>query len=158
MKFTNRIKLTVLKGMEAIGTSASNMASNAKFKVQEINLEARKREILTEFSMAAFELWQNGETLPAPLDTMLKELRDVDERLSIVRAQKVAHVEEPPEFSMEVAAEESTGEETDAETPVLADVLPTAEAEDLAPCPEPPECGSAPESETWAEEALRQEP
>jgi hypothetical protein len=85
-----RLKLIWLRAMEALGTSASNMASNAKFKVQEINLESRRREILTEFSTTAFDLWQKGQSLPTPLDTMLKELCDVDEKLSVVRAQKYA--------------------------------------------------------------------
>ena len=90
--FSSRVKLTVLKGMEALGTTASNLASNAKLKVNEINLENRRREILTNFSLQAFELWQKGVELPAPLAEMLEELSDTEARLSVLRAQKYAKV------------------------------------------------------------------
>ena len=90
--FSSRVRLALLKGMEAIGTSASNMASNAKLKANEINLENRRREILTNFNLQAFELWQKGVPLPEPLSQMLTELSDVEDRLSLLRAQKYAKV------------------------------------------------------------------
>lgn len=92
-KMINQVKLALLKGMEAVGTSASNMASSAKHRVAEINLETRRREILTEFSLSAFALWQKGEQLPEPLNGMLQELSELDDRLSVLRAQRYAPVE-----------------------------------------------------------------
>ena len=91
-KWMNRLKLTWLKGMEMLGTAASNLVNNAKHKVAEINLETRRREISTEVSMLAFDMWQKGEKLPEPLEALLRELSDLDERLSVLRAQKYAHV------------------------------------------------------------------
>ena len=38
-QFGNKVKLTVLKGMEAIGQGASNLASNAQQRLQELNLD-----------------------------------------------------------------------------------------------------------------------
>ena len=120
---SSRVKLAWLKGMEAIGTSASNLASNAKQKVTEMNLETRRREILTDVSLKAFEMWQKGETLPEPLSGMLQELSEVDERLSVLRAQKYDAAleaqhepsqEEPDEASE--AASESTEEAVTDET------------------------------------------
>lgn len=93
----NRMKLAWLKGMEKLGTAASNLASNAKFKAQEIKYETRRREILTEFSMNAFDLWQKGEKLPEPLDAMLRELSELNEKLSALRALKYAAVEQSVE-------------------------------------------------------------
>ncbi|NLI20210.1 MAG: hypothetical protein GX418_01470 [Clostridiales bacterium] len=90
--FSSRVKITFLKGMEALGTSASNLASNAKLRVIEINLQNRRREILTDFSLQAFELWQKGVQLPGTLSEMLKELSDIEERLTVLRAQKYAKV------------------------------------------------------------------
>ena len=111
-KLINRMKLTWLKGMEAIGVSASNMADSAKTKVQEINLETRRREILTSFTMTAFELWQNGETLPASLESILQELKDVDEKLSVLRAQKYARVKGNDEDAEPAVEESPAGEES----------------------------------------------
>ena len=91
-RLSSQIRLTLLRGMEALGTTASNMASSAKLKVNEINLENRRREILTDFSLQAFELWQKGVEMPEPLSSMLVELSDVENRLSLLRAQKYAKV------------------------------------------------------------------
>ncbi len=126
-KFTNRVKLAWLKSMEVIGTSASNMADNAKHKLAEINLETRKREIMTEFNLKAFELWQNGTPLPPPLDELLGELSDVDERLNMLRAQRYA----------KVASKQEDAAATPAVSPVDADVTISEPQEQLPP-PENP--------------------
>ena len=76
-QFGNKVKLTVLKGMEAIGQGASNLASNAQQRLQELNLDNQRRELLNAFPLKAYELWQKGESLPQPLEEMLKELKDV---------------------------------------------------------------------------------
>ena len=93
-RFTRKINIAVLKTMEALGTSAANLASNAKLKVNELTLETRRREILTDFSLQAFELWQKGVSLPDPLAGMLTELSDIESRLSVLRAQKYAKLNE----------------------------------------------------------------
>ena len=72
-QFGNKVKLTVLKGMEAIGQGASNLASNAQQRLQELNLDNQRRELLNAFPLKAYELWQKGESLPQPLEEMLKE-------------------------------------------------------------------------------------
>lgn len=92
-KMGNRIKLAWLKSMEVLGTSASNLADNAKTKVNELNYESRRREILTEFSLKAFELWQKGVELPEPLSDMCQELSELDEKLNVLRAQKYAKLD-----------------------------------------------------------------
>ena len=92
-QFGNKVKLAVLKGMEAIGQGASNLASNAQQRLQELNLDNQRRELLNAFPLKAYELWQKGESLPQPLEEMLKEVKNVDERLNLSRAQRVAKVE-----------------------------------------------------------------
>lgn len=89
---SSRIRIAFLNIMQALGAAASHMASNAKLRVQEINLEARRHEILTEFSLQAFEMWHNGVKLPKELADMFVELSGIDDKLSIVRAQKYAKV------------------------------------------------------------------
>ena len=123
-KLTNQIKLAWLKGMEAVGVSASNMADTAKAKVQEINMETRRREILAAFTMTAFELWQSGEALPAPLESMLKELKDVDEKLSVLRAQKYAKAKVAADIQADVTGD---GELLDSEEVSSSEMLPAEE-------------------------------
>lgn len=89
----NNVKLAFLKGLEAIGNGASNMASNAHHRLNEINLETRRRELMSELPVRALDLWQNGAELPEPLNAMLRELSELDEQLTVLRAQRYARVE-----------------------------------------------------------------
>ena len=136
-KLSSRIKIALLRIMEAMGTTASHWASNAKLRVQEINLEARRHEILTESSLRAFELWHNRVKLPKELSDMFTELSEIDDKLSILRAQKYAKVK------ME-------GESADMDG---AEVLHTGEAP-----AEPVACTPAVEAEPSAEEAEAPKP
>ena len=88
------LKKTWLKGMEAIGNAASNIADNAKYKVTEMNLETRRREILADFGSIAYEMWQRGETFPPALEAQLKQLNALEEHLTAIRAQRIAAARE----------------------------------------------------------------
>lgn len=81
-----------LKSMEAISNTASNIASNTKYKVDEMNIVNRRREILSDFGAQAYELWQKGEKFPETLDALLKELSELDEALNAIRIEKLAGV------------------------------------------------------------------
>ena len=134
-QFGNKVKLTILKGMEAIGQGASNLASNAQQRLQELNMENQRRELLNAFPLKAYELWQKGERLPQPLEEMLTELKEVDERLNLIRAQRFAKVEEKKQ-NPETASEESPAEETASEETEDAGEAP-AEVPEETPVSEP---------------------
>lgn len=104
----NNVKTAFLKGLEALGKSASNMASSAHHRLNEINLETRRRELLSEIPVRALDLWQQGEPMPAQLGDMLCELSELDEQLTVLRAQRYARVEAE---GGEVAAETFPAEE-----------------------------------------------
>lgn len=116
-----------LRGMEAISNTASNIASNTKYKVDEMNIVNRRREILSDFGARAYELWQKGETFPEPLQELLTELSTLDEQLNAIRTEKLAGVktEEPAQegaeeahASGEAAAEAAEAAEEPAEAPL----------------------------------------
>lgn len=88
------LKKTWLKGMEAVGNAASNIADNAKYKVSEMNLETRRREILADFGSVAYEMWQRGEVFPPALEAQLEQLNALDEQLTAIRAQRFAATQE----------------------------------------------------------------
>ncbi len=90
--YSRKLKIAVLNLMQAMGSAASHLASNAKLRVAEINLESRRHELLTEFSLQAFEMWHNGVKLPEDLSAMFTEISEIDDRLSLLRAQKYAKV------------------------------------------------------------------
>ncbi len=88
------MKKTWLKGIEVIGNAASNIADNAKYKVNEMNLEAKRREILADFGSIAYDMWQKGETFPPALDAQLQQLNALEEQLTAIRAQRYAAAKE----------------------------------------------------------------
>ena len=134
------LKKTWMKGMEAVSNTASSIAENTKQKVNLMNLENRRKEILEDFGMIAYELWQKGEIFPDALDKQLKELSLVDAELAEFKA-KNAPAEEPveePAHEEESAAleapvmdmpEDVVQEEVD-ETPVPVMEIPEEEAEE----------------------------
>ncbi len=83
------LKSIWMKGMEAIGNTASNIASNTKYKVDEMNLLNRRREILSDFGAKAYAMWQKGEFLdfPESLKRDLEELTRLDNQLVDMRAE-----------------------------------------------------------------------
>lgn len=102
-----------LKSMEAISNTASNIASNTKYKVDEMNIVNRRREILSSFAAQCYEMWQKGEKFPEPLEALLQELNSLDEALNAIRVEKVAGVksEEEPKENEEAPAEETNADE-----------------------------------------------
>ena len=131
-KFSSRIKIAFLNVMQAFGSAASHLASNAKLRVSEINLESRRHEILTEFSLQAFEMWHNGTKLPKELSDMFKEIVEIDDKLSILRAQKYAKVKVDCDV-MDMESDEPMPTECEIEVP--ADAQPDEPEKPDAPEP-----------------------
>ncbi len=100
-----------LKSMEAISNTASSIASNTKYKVDEMNLVNRRREILSNLSAQCYEMWQKGESLPEPLDSLLQELSQLDEALNAIRVEKVAGVKSEEPADQAQPAEEKPQDE-----------------------------------------------
>lgn len=103
-----------LKSMEAISNTASNIASNTKYKVDEMNIVNRRREILSSFGAQCYEMWQKGEHFPENLEAQLQELSELDEALNAIRVEKVAGVkndDEPAENDASAEGEETEGTE-----------------------------------------------
>jgi peptidoglycan hydrolase CwlO-like protein len=98
-----------MKGMEAIGNTASSIASNTRFKVDEMNMVNRRAEILKDFGAKAYELWQKGAHFPEELEEQLQELGKLDEKLNDLRAERFAgvQVKEKEEAPAKEAAEET---------------------------------------------------
>jgi len=108
-EFGNNLKNIWMKGMEAIGNTASSIASNTRFKVDEMNMVNRRAEILKDFGAKAYELWQKGAHFPEELEEQLQELGKLDEKLNDLRAERFAgvQVKEKEEASAKEAAEET---------------------------------------------------
>lgn len=112
------LKSIWLKSMEAISNTASNIASNTKYKVDEMNIVNRRREILSDFGAQAYELWQKGEHFPECLEALLRELSELDEALNAIRTEKLAGVktdEDAADASQDTPEASDAAEADDAE-------------------------------------------
>jgi len=87
-----KIRKTWLKGMVAVGTAASKVANSSKHKVNEMTLESKRHEIMADFCLIAYDLWQKGTSLPQPLHDLLLELAQVDEALNTLHAERLANM------------------------------------------------------------------
>ena len=157
---TKGLKDFWMKSMEAIGNTASNIASNTKFKVEEMNMLNRRREILTDFGAKAYALWQKGERdiFPDELRTQLEELSHLDEKLNDLRAEKYGSGIVEPDAANSDAEEHPDGEtkenpssdETAADASNEADPDVKDAEEDEPPCDtgtDPSEASCGPVSE-----------
>lgn len=108
----------LLKCVQAIGQKASGMASDAQEKLNEINLDSRRREIMANFPLVAMNLWQEGAEFPEELSAMLEELAEIDSKLTLMRALKYAQIDEEEAEQEDVQTELITEGESNAEEPV----------------------------------------
>ena len=88
--FGSTVKSLFSKGMEAVGNAASTLASTTRFKVDELNLNNRKSEILRGFGARAYEMWKQGAQFPAELVTLLEQVAEADAELDRLRAERAA--------------------------------------------------------------------
>lgn len=103
---TKGLKGIWMKSMEAISDTASRIAANTKYKVNEMNIVNRRAEILKDFGAKSYALWQKGEQFPAELDELLAELHRLETELSEIRAEKVAAKPVAPVAPVETPAED----------------------------------------------------
>ena len=61
--FGDNMKTAFLKGLEALGKGASSLTNAAQHKINEMNLDSRRREILSEIPKCVMEMWKNGVEL-----------------------------------------------------------------------------------------------
>lgn len=133
---------TWIKSMEAISTAARGLANNTRYKVEELNLQSRRRELLNGFGATAYELWQKGERFPEEAEKLLRELDDLDAALKALEAEKMKNANTPEEKS--AGAEE----EADSVSCVAPGTAGDAPAEEYVPDAEDPQEDDAKEDET----------
>lgn len=144
------VKNAWMKGMELIGNTASSIANTTKYKVDEMNLVNRRREILNDFGAQAYSLWQKGASFPAELEEQLNELKKLDEQLNDLRAERVSGIDTS-------APAEKTPAEEKIPTIEIAEEeeAPTDSAEDISvEAPEAPEPDLNEETEATEEKKV----
>ena len=90
-----RAKALWIRGMKAVGNTAANIANNTKYKVDEVTIQNRRREVLNDLAHKTYAMWLKGESFPEPMEKLLDELKQLDEQLNDVRAAKYALTGKP---------------------------------------------------------------
>ena len=129
-----KFKSLWIKGMKAIGNTAANIANNTRYKVDEVTLQNRRREVLNDLANKAYALWLKGESFPEPMVRMLEELQQLDETLNDMRAEKYASTQKKPvnaapESGMDQSEEKDEGQdEEDGEDEEDPSVVPAEDS------------------------------
>ena len=86
----NKAKALWIRGMKAVGNTAASIANNTRYKVDEVTIQNRRREVIGDLASKAYALWLKGEKFPEQMTGMLEELKHLDEQLNDMRAEKYA--------------------------------------------------------------------
>lgn len=111
----DRAKTLWIRGMKAIGNTAASIANNTRYKVDEVTIQNRRREVLGDLANKAYALWLKGEQFPESMTKMLGELKQLDEQLNDIRAEKYAASLSGAVSASEEQTDENNSEETDEE-------------------------------------------
>ena len=116
----DKFKSLWIKGMKAVGNTAASIANNTRYKVDEVTIQNRRREVLNDLAHKAYALWLKGEQFPEPMNKMLEELKSLDEQLNDMRAEKYASSGKPVKPDEETEAAEINQEtEEEEDDPVF---------------------------------------
>ena len=132
----NNVKTAFLKGLEALGKTATSLTDAAQHKLSEMNLDTRRRELLAEIPKCVMQLWKEGVEMPEPLTNLLTELNELEEKLAAMRPQPEVKV---TESEAEVETEADPTEEETQEEDEACCAEPCGNAEDETPAEEEPE-------------------
>ena len=124
----DRAKSLWLKGMKAIGNTAASIANNTRYKVDEVTIQNRRREVMGDLAVKSYALWLKGVEFPEEMTRMLEELKTLDEQLNDMRAEKYASMGRVPESETQ---EEEPEEEEDEEPLPVEDSPVSAEINEL---------------------------
>ncbi len=139
------LKNFVLKGIEAIGNKANDIASTAKQKVDEYNLANEQKELFSAIGSKVFELFKQGAVLPDEVSDEMKKAMEIEQELNRIRAEKEtdagngeAHSYTETEAAIPAPEAPSAAEyaaKDDREGPVIEVEEPEKEAESIPDCP-----------------------
>ena len=124
MDIRDKAKAIWIKGMKAVGNTAASIANNTRYKVDEVTIQNRRREVLNDLAHKAYALWLKGESFPDQMEKLLNEMKKLDEQLNDMRAEKYALSGKPSQPSDAVAA---SNEEEEPQEEQQSEPLPVSE-------------------------------
>jgi len=115
------LKSFLKKGIEVIGSKASDLASNAKQKVGEYNLANEKKDLFCAIGSKIYEKFLNGETVPEGLEEELSRITEIEKELEAIRAEKEKAGENAEETAGEAGKRAQTEDKSIVEEPAATE-------------------------------------
>lgn len=84
-EFGQNLKNMVLKGIEAIGNTAGNIASSTKQKVEEFNLSNEMKELYAAIGEKVYAMAKEGVSFPDSISEELKKACETEKELLALR-------------------------------------------------------------------------
>lgn len=110
------LKNIVLKGIDLIGSKASDLASNAKQKVDLLSLTGQKNDLLAEIGKKVLGMSREGMAFPDEIQSLIQEVLKIDEELDSINAARKAQ-ESGPDQPAEPAPGNSNEDDLHKEEP-----------------------------------------
>lgn len=91
--FFDESKQIVVKTLEGISSTASKMAINTKYKAKEMSLESSRTELINKLGRESYDLWQKGVGFHTDIEKILNEIKDLDEKITLLRAERFSYID-----------------------------------------------------------------
>ena len=116
------VRNLLINGVKAVNSAANTIANTTRQKVDELNLQSDRKELMDQVAETAYKLWKDGAQLPEAIGTLMQEIAVIDDELARLQCKTEAKETNTTE-------EHDNGEdETDAPILNVADQGPYARA------------------------------
>lgn len=88
--FSTTFKYVVTKSAKFIGKTASTAVKATKYKLKEMDVLGKRRDLLKDLGDKVYELTANGLVLPEEAAEIVRQLTEVDMQLNTLRAEHAA--------------------------------------------------------------------
>lgn len=120
------------QGVDAVNNAVMHVSTVTRNKMDELSLQNQRRELMETLANTVYTQWQQGETYPESLTSILKQIKEVNDQLDTLAKQ----AEKPAEEPVTDAAKEPVAEAADETEKPEVTVEPAQEAEVPAPVKE----------------------
>ena len=88
--FTTSLKNILSQSAKFVGKTASSAAKATKYKMNEMNTQGKRRELIIELGEKVLELAKQGLKLPEEAGELVEQLNNVEADLNALRAEYAA--------------------------------------------------------------------
>lgn len=117
------LKNIVLKGIEVIGNKANDLASSTRQKMDLMNLESKKKDLIISLGKKVMELSQQGTLFPDEIEDLLNDITETETEINNLLSDETKNKNKEANAPAENASSDAAGQiaETENNEPVAAE-------------------------------------